>query len=98
MGSRNHHASAGLCTLWLFQKGSKKLSYILKSLNGYQVAVFNASVFFLSVVAFISIMVPNAIRRGELIAGAVRLPLPGCPVINGGTGWALWIPGEPPQS
>ncbi|TEB18587.1 hypothetical protein FA13DRAFT_1803360 [Coprinellus micaceus] len=28
----------------------------------------------------------------SLIASAIRLPLPGCPAINGGTGWALWLP------
>jgi len=27
-----------------------------------------------------------------MIALATHLPLPGCPTINGGTEWALWIP------
>jgi hypothetical protein len=39
-------------------------------------------------------MVQGTMRRGALIASAIRLPLPGCPAINGGIQWSLWIPGK----
>lgn len=38
-------------------------------------------------------MVINAMNRERLIAQAVKLPLPGCPAINGGSQWAQWLPG-----
>ncbi|RXW17002.1 hypothetical protein EST38_g8845 [Candolleomyces aberdarensis] len=38
------------------------------------------------------IMVQGAMRRSAMIASAIRLPLPGCPAINGGIQWSLWVP------
>ena len=45
-----------------------------------------------SIGVYLWILIVNSVRRGQRIASAKRLPLPGCPVINGGTEWALWIP------
>ncbi|TEB27121.1 hypothetical protein FA13DRAFT_1712884 [Coprinellus micaceus] len=57
-----------------------------------KVAIFNAFLFVCSIAGFLTLLVINAMRRASLIASAIRLPLPGCPAINGGTGWALWLP------
>ncbi|RXW25554.1 hypothetical protein EST38_g371 [Candolleomyces aberdarensis] len=58
-----------------------------------KVALFNGVLFIISIGAFLWIMALGAKRRRALIASATRLPLPGCPVINGGyANWALWIP------
>lgn len=58
-----------------------------------QIALFNGILFLGSIGTFLWIMVYNFLRRRALIASAIRLPLPGCPSINGGTQWAQWIPG-----
>jgi len=57
-----------------------------------RVAYFNAVLFATSIGIYLWILVVNTMRRGEMIAFAKHLPLPGCPAINGGTEWALWIP------
>ncbi|KAJ2920009.1 hypothetical protein MD484_g463, partial [Candolleomyces efflorescens] len=57
-----------------------------------KVVIFNGVLFVLSIAAFLVIMVQGTMRRGALIASAIRLPLPGCPSINGGIQWSLWIP------
>ena len=58
-----------------------------------QIAAFNASLFALSVAFFIGIMILNAGNRRKLIQHVLHMPLPGCPAINGGIQWALWVPG-----
>ena len=59
-----------------------------------QIAAFNASLFALSIAFFIGIMILNAGNRRKLIEHVLHMPLPGCPAINGGIQWALWLPGE----
>ncbi|KAF9524806.1 hypothetical protein CPB83DRAFT_860724 [Crepidotus variabilis] len=56
-----------------------------------KVAVFNGVLFVASMGVFLWILVLNSKRRGQMIASAIHLPLPGCPTINGGTEWALWL-------
>ncbi|RXW17008.1 hypothetical protein EST38_g8847 [Candolleomyces aberdarensis] len=56
------------------------------------IAIFNGVLFLLSIIAFLVIMVQGAMRRSAMIAPAIRLPLPGCPAINGGIQWSLWVP------
>ncbi|PPR00146.1 hypothetical protein CVT24_008953 [Panaeolus cyanescens] len=56
------------------------------------IALLNAFFFVLSIAAFLVILIINAIRRPALIAKAIGLPLPGCPVVNGLVQWAQWIP------
>jgi len=58
-----------------------------------QIAAFNASLFALSIAFFIGIMILNAGNRRKLIEHVLHMPLPGCPAINGGIQWALWVPG-----
>lgn len=58
-----------------------------------QVALLNGVMFFVSTIAFLVMTIINALRRKKAISSFVGLPLKGCPVINGGIEWALWIPG-----
>lgn len=48
--------------------------------------------FIASILAFMGLLAYNAQGRAALIASAIRLPLPGCPAINGGVAWSLWLP------
>jgi len=57
-----------------------------------KVAVYNACFFVLTIVAFAWLTVLNTRRRPGMIAHAMVFPLPGCPTINGGLQWTLWIP------
>jgi len=58
-----------------------------------QVAWFNGIFFVASIVLFFVFMAMNTMRRGEMINHAMIFPLPGCPTINGGFQWTLWVPG-----
>ena len=64
-----------------------------RTLIGIQIAIFNGVLFLISIVAFIIIMIHGVMRRAALIASAIHFPLPGCPAINGGLQWTLWMPG-----
>ncbi|KAK2460163.1 hypothetical protein APHAL10511_007842 [Amanita phalloides] len=57
-----------------------------------KIAIFNVVLFFCSICAFLGVTIYSGIQRKKLIATAIHLPLPGCPVINGGIQWAEWIP------
>ncbi|KAF9007528.1 hypothetical protein BDQ17DRAFT_1302128 [Cyathus striatus] len=82
---------AGAVSLWMVEIIMQLRIYALYRCSK-KVAIFNGVLFCLSIVAFIAIMVPNAIARKQSIAMAVKLPLPGCPAINTGNQWLLWIP------
>jgi len=56
------------------------------------VAAINFVLFLVSIAGFTWILVHNAVRRHEVIAAAIHLPLPGCPSIHTGIEWAQWIP------
>ncbi|KAK0457033.1 uncharacterized protein EV420DRAFT_1271979 [Desarmillaria tabescens] len=57
-----------------------------------KVAVINGFLFAGSIAGFLWISVHNAARRKALIADAIHLPLPGCPVVHSGIEWAQWVP------
>ncbi|KAG7443214.1 uncharacterized protein BT62DRAFT_972533 [Guyanagaster necrorhizus] len=57
-----------------------------------KVAVINAVLFAGSIAGFSWILIHNAVRRRAVIAYAIHLPLPGCPVIHTGIEWAQWVP------
>lgn len=63
----------------------------------YQVAIFNGLLFLASIAGFFWILIHNALRRHEVIASAIHLPLPGCPSIHSGIEWAQWVPGKLPS-
>jgi len=81
----------GAISLWSVEIIMQLRIYVLYN-RSKRVALFNGILFIISIAAFLCIMVINAIERRALILKAVHLPLPGCPVINGNTQWALWIP------
>ena len=68
------------------------LEYI-RTLIGIQIAIFNGVLFLISIAAFMVIMVNGVLRRASLIASSMHFTLPGCPAINGGIQWTLWMPG-----
>lgn len=82
---------AGALSLWSVEVVMQLRIYVLFN-RSKKVALINAILFVISIGAFLWIMVFNALQRKTLIANAVRLPLPGCPAINGNSQWALWIP------
>ncbi|TEB21211.1 hypothetical protein FA13DRAFT_146164 [Coprinellus micaceus] len=82
---------AGAISLWAIEVIMQVRIYALYDCSK-KVAIFNAFLFVCSIAGFLTLLVINAMRRASLIASAIRLPLPGCPAINGGTGWALWLP------
>ncbi|KAK0457031.1 uncharacterized protein EV420DRAFT_1551036 [Desarmillaria tabescens] len=57
-----------------------------------KVAVINGLLFAGSIAGFLWILVHNAVRRRAVIADAIHLPLPGCPVVHSGIEWAQWVP------
>lgn len=81
----------GAISLWAIEIIMQLRIYAIFSCSK-KVAVFNGILFFASIGCFIWILAKNAIGRAERIASAIRLPLPGCPAINGGIAWAQWIP------
>lgn len=83
----------GAISLWTIEIIMQLRIYALFD-RSRKLAIFNAAAFLVSVIAFIVILVVNAIRRPALIASAsaVGLPLPGCPVVNDDMKWMQWIP------
>jgi hypothetical protein len=81
----------GAISLWSIEVIMQLRVYALFDCSK-KVAVFNGVMFIASIIAFLVLLIYNAEGRAALIASAVRLPLPGCPAINGGIGWALWLP------
>ncbi|TFK75077.1 hypothetical protein BDN72DRAFT_556687 [Pluteus cervinus] len=83
---------AGVISLWSVEIIMQLRVYALFKCSK-RVAIFNLVLFSASIGAFCWIVVYNTRLRSSLIASAVRMPLPGCPTINGGNmAWALWIP------
>ncbi|KAJ3542373.1 hypothetical protein NMY22_g3533 [Coprinellus aureogranulatus] len=81
----------GAISLWSIEIIMQLRIYAIFSCSK-KVATFNGVLFLASIGFFIWILAVNAIGRAERIASAIRLPLPGCPAINGGIAWAQWIP------
>ncbi|CAA7266450.1 unnamed protein product [Cyclocybe aegerita] len=81
---------AGAISLWSVEVIMQLRIYALFN-RSKRIALFNAVLFLASIGIFLWIMIVNAMKRGKAISQALHLPLPGCPVINGGTGWSLWI-------
>jgi len=82
---------AGAISLWSVEIIMQLRIYALFN-RSKKVAAFNIILFFASIGVFSWILIVNSMARRQRIASASRLPLPGCPTINGGTEWALWIP------
>ncbi|PPQ80158.1 hypothetical protein CVT25_001451 [Psilocybe cyanescens] len=82
---------AGAISLWSVQLIMQLRVYILFN-RSRKIAIFNGVFFVISVAAFLLILILNAFRRKGMIAAFVGLPLKGCPAINGGLEWSLWVP------
>ncbi|KAF9524805.1 hypothetical protein CPB83DRAFT_596388 [Crepidotus variabilis] len=80
----------GAISLWSVEVIMQLRIYALFN-RSRKIAGVNLLVFLGSIAAFLWILVMNAKRRRQMIVFAAHLPLPGCPVVNGGTEWALWI-------
>jgi len=57
-----------------------------------KIALFNGILFLISIGLFLWVLVVNALHRINLISPFIKLPLIGCPGVNGGGQWALWVP------
>ncbi|KAJ2926629.1 hypothetical protein H1R20_g10467, partial [Candolleomyces eurysporus] len=82
---------SGAISLWTIEIIMQLRIYALFNCSR-KIAIFNGVLFLISIVAFMGIMVHGVMRRAALIASAIHFPLPGCPVINGGLQWTLWMP------
>ncbi|KJA26498.1 hypothetical protein HYPSUDRAFT_275893 [Hypholoma sublateritium FD-334 SS-4] len=82
----------GAVSLWSIEIIMQMRLYVLYD-RSKKVLIFNAVLFLGSIGSFLWLVVVNAVRRGKLLRQIhTTSPLPGCPVINGGTEWAQWIP------
>jgi len=81
----------GAISLWSVEIVMQMRIYALYNCSK-KVAFFNGILFIVSIGLFLWFLVINAHHRRSLIAGFVELPLIGCPVVNGGNQWALWVP------
>lgn len=59
-----------------------------------KVVTFNAILFMGSIGAWVYIMYDTSKNRRVTVAATARYRLHGCPTINGGIRWAVWVPGE----
>jgi hypothetical protein len=82
---------AGAISLWSVEIIIQLRIYALYN-GSRKIAIFNAVLFFLSILAFIGILIDLGIGRKKLIASAIHLPLPGCPVVDSAIEWSEWIP------
>jgi len=80
----------GAISLWSVEIIMQLRVYALFN-SSRRVAFFTGVLFVASMGVYLWLLIVNSMRRAELIAAATHLPLPGCPTINGGTEWALWI-------
>ncbi|KAF8987753.1 hypothetical protein BDQ17DRAFT_1334881 [Cyathus striatus] len=81
----------GAFLLWLIKIVMQLRIYALFNCS-LRIAAFNFALFLASIGGFMRILIYNAVRRREIIAGAMKLPLPGCPPIHIGIEWMQWIP------
>ncbi|KIM39377.1 hypothetical protein M413DRAFT_74975 [Hebeloma cylindrosporum] len=81
----------GAISLWSVEIVMQLRIYALYN-RSKKVALFNGVLFIISIGLFLWVMVVNAKHRNTMIAELVELPLIGCPVVNGGSQWALWVP------
>jgi hypothetical protein len=57
-----------------------------------KIALFNGILFLISIGLFLVILVEKAIHRPSTITSLVESPLVGCPIVNRGSQWELWVP------
>lgn len=82
---------AGAISLWSVEIIIQLRIYVIYGCSR-KIAIFNAVLFFLSVLAFVGILIDLGIGRKKVIAEVIHLPLPGCPVVNSPIQWSEWMP------
>jgi len=81
----------GAISLWSVEIIMQLRIYALFN-RSKKVAIFNGILFLISMGLFLWVLVVNTFHRNNLIAPFIELPLIGCPGVNGGGQWALWVP------
>ncbi|KAF5342153.1 hypothetical protein D9611_001400 [Ephemerocybe angulata] len=82
----------GAVSLWAIEVVMQIRVYALFNCSR-KVAIFNGVLFGMSVAAFLGLLMRNTMVRAQVIDSvASDLPLYGCPPINGGVAWAIWLP------
>ncbi|KAF8160037.1 hypothetical protein B0H34DRAFT_674292 [Crassisporium funariophilum] len=81
----------GAISLWSIEIVMQLRIYALYG-RSKKVALFNGVLFAISIAVFIGLLMDSAKHRNINIASAMQYPLPGCPTINGGIRWAVWVP------
>lgn len=81
----------GAISLWSVEIVMQIRIYALYG-RSKKIAMFNGILFIISIGLFLWVLVVNVNHRRSLIVGLVKLPLIGCPSVNGGSQWALWVP------
>ncbi|KAF8193453.1 hypothetical protein BJ912DRAFT_961262 [Pholiota molesta] len=82
---------AGAISLWSVEIVMQMRIYIVYKRNR-RIAFFNGTIFVLSIVFFIWVLVRDTMERSVMISQVVVLPRTGCPSVNGGSQWAQWVP------
>ena len=59
------------------------------------IAVLNATLFVMSIIAFCIILAHNVNELAAKIGSAKALPIPGCPAVHVELEWAQWVPRKP---
>jgi len=81
----------GAISLWSIEIVMQLRIYALYG-RSKKIALFNGVLFMISIGCFVGLIVDSSKRRKIVIASAMQFPLPGCPTINGGIRWAVWVP------
>ncbi|KAJ7767033.1 hypothetical protein DFH07DRAFT_1012066 [Mycena maculata] len=83
--------SAGSVLLWSVEIVMQLRIYALYACSK-RIGAFHLVLFAGSITGFLWIMLFNYRKRAAEIADVIHLPLPGCPDVNQGIEWALWVP------
>ncbi|KAF9534643.1 hypothetical protein CPB83DRAFT_780309 [Crepidotus variabilis] len=81
----------GALSLWAVEIVMQTRIYCLYG-GSKKIAFYNGALFLASIVAWVYIMYNTAQHRKVTISSATKYHLPGCPTINGGIRWAVWVP------
>ena len=85
--------AVGALSLWSVEIVMQLRIYALFG-RSKRIAIYNGVLFLASIAVFIWVMVFSAQHRWLTVSRtASKYRLPGCPAINGGIRWAVWVPG-----
>ena len=85
--------AVGALSLWSVEIVMQIRIYALFG-RSKRIAIYNGVLFLASIAVFIWVMIFSAQHRRLTVSRiASKYRLPGCPAINGGIRWAVWVPG-----